>query len=91
MNDINGFKFSEGDLVLWYEYYACGSIVREAGTGVIVEGYQHAGFNRYQVLIEKESIRTFSEWELETYEDYMQRKEQLKAGSDSGAEELFHQ
>tara|TARA_R100000008_G_scaffold62854_1_gene40127 strand:- start:3251 stop:3487 length:237 start_codon:yes stop_codon:yes gene_type:complete len=40
-------KFKKGDLVRWFEYYAEGDIVRDAGKGIITEVNASRVFKKY--------------------------------------------
>ena len=59
-------KFAPAEMVKWYEYYACGTIVKAAGFGIVCGAYQNAEQKAYQVLAHDE-LKVFSEMELEKY------------------------
>ncbi len=72
-----------GELVAWYEYYACGTIVRDYGLGLVASGHNTYGTNIYQVLTHKGDVRQFSEMELDSYEEYMERQNKSKKADNS--------
>ena len=59
-------KFAPVEMVKWYEYYACGTIVKDAGFGIVCDVHQSARQKTYQVLTHNE-LKVFSEMELEKY------------------------
>ncbi len=60
-------KFNLADLVKWYEYYACGTIVKDAGTGMICECHALNGTHQYHVFT-GDGIKIFSQQDLDSYE-----------------------
>ena len=67
-------RYHEGDIVAWYEYYACGTICRDAGIGIVVSGDSRENHEIYRVL-KGEKIAVFSGKELESYEKFVSRQQ----------------
>ncbi len=72
------FPVAVGDRVLWYEYYADGSIVRDAGHGIIVEeshiNLDQRQYVQYAILRDGSTeVEWRSRWEIETMEEYDER------------------
>ena len=72
------FPVAVGDRVHWYDYYADGSIVRDAGHGIVIEE-RHINLDRrqyaqYAVLRDGSAeVEWRSRWEIETMEEYDER------------------
>lgn len=72
------FPVTVGDRVHWYDYYADGSIVRDAGHGIVIEE-RHVNLDRrqyaqYAVLRDGSAeVEWHSRWEIETMEEYDER------------------
>ena len=64
-----------GDLITWYEYYACGSIVKDFGVGIVTNTYQAHDSFLYHVLTDDGTLRHCSGWEIDSYEKYMDRQD----------------
>ena len=62
-----------GDRVKWYDYYADGAIVRDAGFGLIINLKEYPlsmtgigdGFVLYEVLKDGGSLETFEHFQLQ--------------------------
>ena len=62
-----------GDRVKWYDYYADGDIVRDAGFGLIINLKEYPlsmtgigdGFVLYEVLTDGGSLETFEHFQLQ--------------------------
>ena len=59
-----------GDVVKWWEFYAEGDIVRDAGYGVVIET---ASENNYKILKSTGHISVFSDYSLDLMEDINER------------------
>jgi hypothetical protein len=72
------FPVVVGDRVHWYDYYADGSIVRDAGRGIVIEE-RRINFSRglepqYAVLKDGATeVEWRDRWEIETMEEYDER------------------
>ena len=76
-----------GDRVFWYDYYADGSIVRDAGRGIVIdERYVNLGCRQHaQYAVLKDGaaeVEWRSRWEIETMEEYDER---IKSQSENKA------
>tara|TARA_Y100000592_G_scaffold87593_1_gene142334 strand:+ start:88 stop:378 length:291 start_codon:yes stop_codon:yes gene_type:complete len=81
------FPVTIGDRVFWYDYYADGSIVRDAGRGIVIDE-RHTNLDRrlyaqYAVLRDGSTeVEWRSRWEIETMEEYDER---IKSQSENKA------
>ena len=75
-------KFSAGDLVAWYEYYACGSVCKDTGLGIIISGDSFMSHEIYKVLIDEENISVFSNMELDSYDEFLERQRSAAAAQE---------
>lgn len=61
-------KFSVAELVKWYEYYACGTIVKDSGLGIVCNALAKMSKAQAYHVLGRNGLKTFSETELEKYD-----------------------
>lgn len=80
---MNGFTASQ--LVICYDYYACGTIVRGYSHGVVIERQDVWGYEGYLILVDgKDKPIRYNADEVEDYEEFMERQNKFKNENSRG-------
>jgi len=71
--------FEPGQFVMCFQYYACGSTVRDVICGIVVEKQDVWGYDGYLVLEQgKFKPVRYNAEEIEDYEEFLERQNKFK-------------
>ena len=81
--------FKTGDLVVWYDYYDCGTICRDSGVGLIVSEGIVTEHNTYRVLKHDYLIGQYTDQGLEDYAVFSKRQNAFTEENYQGAKTIL--